>query len=169
MTRGPLVLALLAWAGTAQATCPDLEQSLVTAEDAVRDLDVGALQTAMATIRTAVDCAPGPITPVQAARVHRALGIGQFIDGEEATAQRTLEASRALDDSLGLGTSIGGPLGAAWDRAAPTSSPKRSPLPAPKSGALWVDGTQQDSAPTHLPYILQQVDGDLTQGTMVAA
>lgn len=166
MTTGMLLLI-----GVARAACPLSSQledavprAVKVADTAIAALDTDALGAAMIAVEAAVRCQPTPILAADAADVHRVSGIAAFVTGDEAHAGAWFEAARAVDPTITLGQDIGGPLSALWDRSTTVTPAERRPLPRPLEGALLVDGTEAESAPAYLPFVLQH-----TLGTQVQA
>lgn len=138
-----------------------LDDAIRGADQAIDALDPEALRLASDQLEQAVRCRTATVEVRQAAHLHRVLGVVAFVGGDEPGSARWFAASRALDPAAPLGHAIGGPLQAAWERAVPGTPPERTDLPdPPRRAELVVDGQRLTTRPTHLPFVLQLVDGD---------
>ncbi len=161
---------LLLFAARAESACPPggVGEQVRAADEAIAALDPEALAAAVAALQLGLGCAAPPVTPVEAAAVHRVVGIHLFVTEDLVAAAAAFEAARWLDPNAPLGHDIGGPLQAAWDRAAVRSAPTLRPLREPASGERVVDGAPAAAAPAHLPFVLQvRVDDLVAQGWWV--
>jgi len=156
------------------AACPEpipadvLDARVTSAEVAYGDLDVDGFRRAIEETALAVPCLHVVIAPSLAARTHRALGLGLYVDGEEARAAEAFAAARSVDSTIDLPAALVPPGHAVRDLFVriDLSSGTRAEVPPPASGWLAFDGTRGDERPSDWPTIAQVLDAD---GAVVAS
>lgn len=167
-----MLLFLTATLQTALAGCesPTSNASLHTALDraleAYEGLDVEGFQQSTTDATNQIPCLSETLTPAIAARFHRFRGLRAFVERDEAMAELSFAAARALQPAFAFPESLvpaGNPV---LDRygAIDLTPLARTPVPPAATGRVWLDG---GSGPRleGLPVIFQYEGPDGTVST----
>jgi hypothetical protein len=134
-------------------------------------VDAGAFRAAAASMRTVVPCLVEPLTPQEAAAIHRVQGLAAWLDGDTEAARRDFAAARAADPTWQFPTTmipVGNPVRALYDGAA--ALPGGDHIPAAKAAKPWIDGAPGRLRPAGRPVVFQLVHGrEAIQTTWLAA
>lgn len=150
-----------AWAQECESTITAFEvtQRAEAVESSWLQMDLEQTQSAVAALVAALPCVDGALTPTQAARVHRAIGLAHIVERDLDGAALSFAAARYSDPGLGVSEAL-----------APTGTPVRDlflkPVPYvpdvalehPREGTLVIDGTASARRPGARPMVLQYVD-----------
>lgn len=161
-----IALWLVSISGFAQSACPpdpvtEMEQDISAIWDAYDRVDEAAFDRANKALNAAVACLDVAPTPVQVSRLHQAMGLAGFVNGQIRASRRALAAARLLDPGWKL-TDDQFPAGHMfrdlWREATDPGPVENIGKITPK---VWiVDGIERDEAPTERAFLLQVRDGD---------
>lgn len=163
MIMSPFQIAVwLTVADAGAADCPkpvapaDWAAHLDAAERAFSSLDEVSFDRTMEEAGLDLACLSAPLSPEQAARYHRLVGLRLYVRDDEASASLAFAAARAVEPMGVLPSALLPPGHEARQLAdrARTAGEVESVL-APKDGALWFDGTQGTERPIDRPTIVQ--------------
>ena len=157
------LLAAPAWAGNCaeRTTLSQVKTSVDAAESAFAKLNRGEVLASTDAAREAIPCLGEVMTVDVAARVHRALGLRQFLDKDAVAARLSFAASHSLV-----------PADALPDWIAPSANPIQQDFTAisldslrveavpPTSVRLGFDGRPGLTRPATVPTILQALGAD---------
>ncbi len=139
------------------------------AELAFARLDRAGLAAARADLDARVPCASEPLSPAAMARVHRAMALASFVDGNLARTTQALAGLFAAEPGHQIPSSVLAEQHPIRDQVPAAMLALRGdvgvPVPALDAGWIEVDGLASKTAPTQRAAILQEVDG---QGKVVA-
>ena len=153
------MLLLVVLTLTARAACPAspsaLAASLDSAEAAFNELDSQKLHKATEDAQSQADCLTAPIDAATAARLHRAVGLRAFVDGDQDSARLSFAAARAADPAFVFPEDVlprNHPARALYDQASQVA-PVAMPAAPPSSGTLEFDGAPSLSRPAAWPTV----------------
>lgn len=171
------MLFLSFFVSVASAACTPTSAVAVSARvdeamGALEQLDQAAFHSAETAMLTDLGCLTETVPRSLAAGIHRVVGIGHFLDHETDGAERAFAAARAIEPAWHFPSAIapaGHPLLTAWE-ARPVAALASTPLPAPATGDVLLDGRSARSRATELPAIFQRVseDGSISQSAYLA-
>jgi len=140
----------------------ELDARISAAEAAYERLDVDEFRRAIEDTGFLVPCLGEVVAPSLAARTHRVLGLGLYVDGQEARAAEAFAAARSVDSTIDLPAALVPPGHAVRDLFVrlDLSDGAREPIPPPASGWLVFDGTRDDERPVDWPTIAQVIGAD---------
>jgi hypothetical protein len=150
---------------TASAECTEtitierFNQLLTDAEAAYAGMDDNFPQTLDATL-TLMACIEDIIPSETAARIHRAVGLQQFLTGQKGRAEQAFASARTIEtfyefpEDLVPSTS---PVRTAYTNLS-IDAPKTTPLPAPKEGNIRMNGEISLARPDGWPTLFQYID-----------
>ena len=165
----------LAFAHPALAGCENtvdaqaIEELLAEAESALSALDVSTFKALVDGVDGLIPCMSEPIPPRLAAQYHRVYGI-RALGGRDPIADRAFAAARYIEPKYQFSKSLipeGNPIRAAYDRAT-FDQRSAEPMPAPKDGAMLIDGSVATERPISWPAFVQWVDEDQVHFTTYA-
>jgi hypothetical protein len=143
----PLLLAATLASTAARAACPaapaQVEAQLDAAQVAFSAMAGPAFQAATAEVVAGLECLSAPLASSLAARVHRVVGLREFVARRESAALQSFAAARAIDPSYEFPTTLvpaDHPVRKLFAEALAVPS-AATPLPAPGNGHLEIDGT----------------------------
>ena len=161
-------LALGASPGTARASecqdylrAKDLVRIITEGDTAFSALDDETFASARREAVKSVQCLEEPLSPGQAALLHKLQALGAFVDRDDAAAVASFHSlvlaspGYALPDSL---APEGHPLRTHFAVAEGMVVVPGAPLPTPKSGRVHVDGRPATAAPQGRPWVFQHID-----------
>lgn len=162
-----LLLGSLGIAAAAEAGCDApvepaaWSREMDQAEAAFADLDQEKFAERLALATHDLACLSAPVSPQQAARYHRLVGLEQFIQRDEERARLAFAAAREVDPMGALPARLLPPGHVARALSESASTPgELTPLWLPAGHRLWVDGTLAEQRPTDRDTIVQlEVDG----------
>lgn len=165
-SRAALGLLLGAWAAAAApdgsqapTTSSGLVAALNAAELAYGSTDVDTFRGQVGVAEADVTCLGEAITPALAARAHRVIGLGAFVDQDSDQARQAFAAARSLDPDYRFPSPVvpDDPRYAGWTAydAIPLSVKATEPLPAPRKGKVLLDGREETNQPTPWPALFQ--------------
>jgi hypothetical protein len=161
----PLLLSLAA-ARAADTACAgpassaDLVSGIQLAADAYSDLDLAAFRDAVYGMRLVVPCLTEPLTPHDAAEVHRFEGLLGFVERDPDRASRAFAAARAIEPNYRFPESmVPAGNGALADYSAiDPDSGARDRVPLPLEGRILFDGQPAPERPRDFPTVVQLID-----------
>ncbi len=166
----PVFLALFAVLGlpsTANAACDlpvgaeELHGALAAGEAAYGN-DVDAFVAAERRVSAAVPCLLQPLTPADAARVHRIVALRAYVERDPPRTVAAFAAARVAEPTYTLPLTLvpeGNPARADYV-AVDVSAPKTLAVPPPTSGGLLFDGSPGLARPQAWPTIVQVITPD---------
>lgn len=167
----PLLLVSAALADTSCATGWAEAQASVSAAESAWGVDEPAFRSAVASLVKVVPCLVEPLTPSEAAAVHRVYGLAAWLNGDVEAARRAFAAARVADPAWTFPARMapeGNPVRALYDAATPL--PGGDTLPPPKGAHVLLDGANSRTRPLGRPVLLQLVRGEqATTTTWLAA
>lgn len=107
-------------------------------------------------------CLDAPLSPAQAAEVHRVVALRHLLSGEEARVVASLRAADRVEPGHPLSDKIaprGGKLDLLQRKAALLPAPPPLSVDVPPGEVLWVDGTPSSVRYGGLPAVLQVSEG----------
>ncbi|MEZ4239191.1 MAG: hypothetical protein R3F59_24160 [Myxococcota bacterium] len=142
-------------------TSADLVAGLGAARDAYGDLDLDAFRDAVYDVRLVVPCLADPLTPHDAAEVHRYEGLLGFVERDTDRARRAFAAARAIEPNYRFPESlVPAGNGALTDYLAlDPDAGGRERVPLPLDGRLTFDGAPSTHRPLEQPTLVQLFDG----------
>ena len=157
-----VLLCAPAWAQECESSVTPFEvaQRAEAVENSWLAMNLEGTKETTAALVAALPCVDGVLTPRQAARVHRALGLARIVERDLDGAALSFSAARYADPGLGVSEAL-----------APSGTPVRElfvqPLAAvpdvdldrPRDGVLVIDGSASTQRPGARPVLLQHVDG----------
>lgn len=142
-------------------------EHLGRAETAWTQLDRPGFAVAVGELRDELPCLRDPLTPADAAAIHRVEALDLFLVGDRDAAARAYSAAVLLEPAYQLPLGIapeGNPLRRVWlEGQALGPGPSRE-LARPADGALLIDGSRSLRRAELRPVVWQRVDG---QGRVV--
>ncbi|GEM_PF-3681095 len=132
------------------------------AEDAYAALDVDSLHAQADAVRQRLVCVGEPLTPLDAARVHRVEGLSRFAGGDHDGAAMAFAASRTLDPEWTFPADQvpqAHPLRQVYGEL-PVHSAAYAGVPSPAVGSVLVDGAERRGRPKDWPALVQILDGE---------
>jgi hypothetical protein len=155
----------------ARVPVPTLRDALGSAEAAFSVQDGAKVTQAVAMARASLPCLDAPLTPDDAAHLHRVEALADFLSRDVEGTVLHYRAVLRLKPDYTLPAGIapeGGPLRQLFERATQAGAPLLRDVPAPAEGAVLIDGAQVPNAPSNLPFILQRLNaGGAVQTTML--
>lgn len=152
-------------ASLALAACPATPASVVehdvAALAAFGDLDKAGVASARSALLADLECLSAPLSPAEAARVHRVEAMARFVGGNRegaVTAWRSAVAAEpawAFPDSL---APAGNPFRVAFETARTLGPGASVDVGVPSGVVLLVDGTSAGARPTERPAVVQVQD-----------
>ncbi len=140
---------------------PELLDSLGSAEAAWTRLDRPAFAESVHDLRNQLACLRDPLTPADAAAIHRVEALDLFLAGDRRGAAWAYSAAALLEPAYELPLGIaprGNPLRGVWlEGRALDPGPSRE-LDRPADGALLLDGRRSLRRPELRPVVFQRVD-----------
>ncbi len=121
------------------------------------------LRSAVADVRTAVECLDEAISPETAAAVHRAHALDATWSGDERAAASAWRAAMLAEPSWEPPRELappGGALALEIEQARGEPDPSRAPLKTARGMALRLDGSPSWRRATSLPVVLQLIDAE---------
>ncbi len=160
-----LMLAVTWLNGAASAACPeaaarDLMVAVQAVETAHANLDISGLQESAQEAVAAVPCAEGVHEPVDAARLHRVVGLDAFTRQERDLATRAFAAARSADSSFAFPTEVvpeGHPL-RTYYAALPLDAGTSQAITASSGLQLRLDGVESQARPLSWPTLAQVLE-----------
>ena len=160
-------LALGASPGTARASecqdylrAKDLVRIITEGDTAFSALDDETFASARREAVKSVQCLEEPLSPGQAALLHKLQALGAFVDRDDAAAVACSRASSSHPPAMPCRIRLP-PKDTRCER---TSRLRKAwwsswaPLPTPKSGRVHVDGRPATAAPQGRPWVFQHID-----------
>ncbi|MEQ1565662.1 MAG: hypothetical protein ABMA64_08495 [Myxococcota bacterium] len=155
------ISATTAWADCAfRADTSDLARVLSAAEAAYVTLDPSEFERAMTELDYVVPCLDEPVSPADAAHLHRLRGIGRFVEGDAEGALAALAAARTLEPAYVFPAEVFPPeyeLRRLYE-ALPAEAGETARLPRARGGQLLLDGVVSQRRPVERPVVFQWVD-----------
>ena len=161
-----IALWLISLPGRAQSACPEdplveMERGITAIWDAFDRVDEPAFDRSNKALNAAVACLDVTPTPAQVSRLHQAMGLAGFVNGQIRASRRALAAARLLDpgwkiteEQFPTGHMFRDLYGDATDPGPVENIGKINPK-------VWiVDGVERDEAPTERAFLLQVREGD---------
>lgn len=158
-------------AACASAVAPSAWVSyLEAAEQAFSSLDEDAFDRHMDEAAIDLPCLSAPLSPEQAARYHRLVGLRLYVRDDEESARLAFAAARAIEPMGVLPSALLPPGHEARELAdrASTAGEVESVL-VPKHGELWFDGTPGTDRPVDRPTVVQVQIGDAIEASRYVA
>lgn len=161
-----LAAVLLFAPASAHAACPEvvsvtaLRLMMRQAEEAYRALDIEAFRSSLDSAATQLPCIDERLGAPDIARYHRLQGLLASVVGDTARAQQAFLAARSLEPGFRLPLDMvpaEHPTRLEY-AALPLDSVVWEPLPPPRQGRLFIDGTEQLQRPTNRPAVAQRLD-----------
>lgn len=156
-------MGVLVHAGAEAACLPDAAARVAQAsgqvEHAFSTLDDAAFDAAAAELAEQLPCVRAVLTPVDAARVHRAQALVAFVGGDASGSGRAWGAVRALQPAWEPSASLlpaDHPARRLWEQAQPGA--RAHTLGAHPGGEWLVDGAPAAAVPAERAFVLQGVD-----------
>lgn len=139
----------------------DLVAGLETARQAYSDLDLEAFRDAVYGVRLVLPCVAEPITPHDAAEVHRFEGLLGFVERDAERSARAFASARAIEPNYRFPESlVPAGNGALVDyTAVDPDTGARERVPPPLDGRILFDGEPGTLRPSDFPTVVQLVDG----------
>lgn len=157
---------MLLLAAMAHAACPadvaSLESALDGAQAAFSLMDRAAFATAVEEVVRDVDCLSAPVTPALAARVHRVVGLHEFVSGRDTAARDAFAGARAIDPNYTFPEAVvpvDHPVRRLYNDASFVVD-DRTPLPRPADGRLELDGIGSEQRPTARASLVLHIGAD---------
>lgn len=172
-----MLFLLLPFLGHA-AECPQpIEPTALAAkvDDALltwATMDEEGFAIAADAIAEDVACLDEPLSPEQAAAVHRVQGLRAFLDGNVDGASGAFQAAAIAEPGYRLSERLapeGGKLWRLYQEAADKRPPLVYPMRVPSGFRSWVDGKVADRKAEELPAIVQVGDRDVQWSAYVVA
>ena len=121
-----------------------------------------------------VPCLAEPLSPGQAALLHKLGALGAFVDRDDAGAVAAFRSLVLASPGYVLPESLappGHPLRTHFAVAEGMVAVPDIPMPAPVAGRVYVDGRPADAAPAGRPWVFQHIDeaGAVLDSALVAA
>lgn len=170
----PLVVSLALAADCPTAThTTDLVSALVRADSAFAAMDLDGFEQARGDALRALECLGDPVSPVDAAWVHRVQALSYFVSDDAPSVRRAFQSSLAIQPGYRLAPTLappGNPLAQLYDEAAMLPPSATELLPS-TGQAVLVDGVRAISRPTERPAVVQGLDasGAVEASTWLAA
>lgn len=165
MMLGMWMLSAAAWSAecSTRYSAEQLVQSLAVAESSYAEMDDIGFQLSWTEAQNRLPCVMEPLTPIDAAQVHRVAAYAAFLGQDLPLATDYLAAMARVQPKATLPSGVapeGHPLRAAFDDA--RSRPEAPPLTLqpPEAGELRVDGARATSRPGDRPAVVQYIGAD---------
>ncbi len=155
------LLAATALACEALTSAAQVIDHLGAAEAAWTQLDRTGFQLAYDDLTADLPCVRDPLTPADAAAIHRVEALDRFLAGDRDAAARAYSAAHLLEPGYTLPQAIapdGNPLRAAWLEGTQRSPGPSRELDRPAEGALLIDGSRSLRRALERPVVFQRVD-----------
>jgi hypothetical protein len=138
-----------------------------SAQSAFGTMDGGAFKESTERLLTELPCSASSLSPQQAAQIHLTLGLGAFLEGDEAGTVASFQAAQAADPELELGAWLPEthPVRLDW-RFAARLEPAPPLLLAPPE-PLIVDGRIEDELIPGQPAVLQHMQAGSLEHTLL--
>lgn len=164
-----MIVWMVAAIASGQAACdadPDaaIERAILTLEDAWDRNDEGMFDNAIAVLTAGIGCLDSLPSQERVARIHRAMALASFANGQTDACTRSLAAARLWDPGWTLPPTTyppGHPYVALY--AAATEPGPVEAIAAIRPERWVVDGVEQNEAPSERAFLLQVTKG----GTVV--
>ncbi|MCK6520553.1 hypothetical protein L6R49_03840 [Myxococcota bacterium] len=165
MMLGMWMVTAAVWSAecSTRYSAEQLVQSLGLAESSYAEMDDIGFQLAWTEARNRLPCVMEPLTPTDAAQVHRVAAYAAFLDQDLPRATDYLAAMTRVQPKATLPSGVapeGHPLRTAFDDA--RSRPEAPPLTLqpPAAGELRVDGERVNARPGDRPAVVQYIGAD---------
>jgi hypothetical protein len=156
---------IILWlAAAAEAACSgsvspaEIQSKVDAALEAWAALDDAGFSTKAAEVESTLPCVSAPLSPGQAAALHRLRGLEHFAGGQDDLAGLAFAAARTVDPASRLSEAVapsGGPLADLFEKAPTAAAAAQVPLDLPPVAAVWVDGKQGPVRPDAVPSVVQ--------------
>ena len=159
-------LVSLSYGQCSASPVADMERSMATLWDAFLRVDEPTFDQAAKSLDTAVECLNAAPTREQVGRLHQAMALATFVNGQKVACRRSLRAARFVDPEWALTDSAMFPEGhmfrVYFAAAVPTNETTRL-KPIFGKNRIWVvDGQPTDEVPTERAFLLQVQEGGET-------
>lgn len=158
-----LWLATSTWA---QSACPEdpvaeMERDISALWDAFDRVDETAFDRSNKALNAAISCLDTAPTPVQVSRLHQAMALAGFVNGQIRASRRALNAARLMDPSWKLTDDQFPPGHMFRDLYGDATDPGPVENIGKINPKVWiVDGIERDEAPIERAFLLQVREGD---------
>ncbi|MEQ1568309.1 MAG: hypothetical protein ABMA64_21900 [Myxococcota bacterium] len=159
-----MIFAWLSAAGLAQSTCgpdpsADVDTAVAAIEQSFRKVDEVSFDRASKALYAALSCLDRAPSVSEVARIHQAMALASFVNGQIRACRRSLAAARLVDPGWVLDEKMFPASHPYWDLYYTATDPGPVKVIGKITPDVWVvDGTVRAEAPTERAFLLQVSD-----------